>query len=98
MSFPLHILVYPEGILTHTIHVWCIYLHLVDFYGKCRGIYHTWILWVIVCFSFFGGGWEEVSKPSQHFVITILQHGTIVKMYLPAPNRCLTSNHKETQQ
>ena len=27
------------------IHVWHIYLHLVDFYGKCRGIYHTWILW-----------------------------------------------------
>ena len=21
---------------THTIHVWYIYLHLVDFYGKCR--------------------------------------------------------------
>ena len=32
--------------LTHTIHVWYIYLHLVDFYGKCRQIYHTWILWV----------------------------------------------------
>ena len=28
------------------IHVWYIYLHLVDFYGKCRWIYHTWILWV----------------------------------------------------
>ena len=30
------------------IHVWYIYLHLVDFYifyGKCRWIYHTWILW-----------------------------------------------------
>ena len=26
------------------IHVWYIYLHLVDFYGKCRQIYHTWIL------------------------------------------------------
>ena len=24
-----------------------IYLHLVDFYGKCRDIYHTWILWDI---------------------------------------------------
>ena len=48
------------------------------------------------CLFFLGGGgWEEVSKSSQHFVITILQHGTIVKMYLPAPNRCLTSNHKE---
>ena len=30
---------------THRIHVWYIYLHLVDFYGKCRWIYHTWILW-----------------------------------------------------
>ena len=32
--------------ITHTIHVWYIYLHLVDFYGKCRYIDHTWILWV----------------------------------------------------
>ena len=24
----------------------CISLHLVDFYGKCREIYHTWMLWV----------------------------------------------------
>ena len=30
---------------THTIHVWYIYLHLVDFY-----IYHTWILWVSIYF------------------------------------------------
>ena len=30
---------------SHTIHVWYIYLHLVDFYSKCRQIYHTWILW-----------------------------------------------------
>ena len=49
----------PQGILTHTIHVWCIYLHLVDFYGKCRAIYHTWILWVIVCFSFLGGAGKK---------------------------------------
>ena len=33
--------------ITHTIHVWYIYLHLVDFYGKCREIYHTWIVWVM---------------------------------------------------
>ena len=26
---------------------WYIYLHLVDSYGKCREIYHTWILWEI---------------------------------------------------
>ena len=25
-----------------------IYPHLVDVYGKCRYIYHTWILWVRV--------------------------------------------------
>ena len=33
------------GHKTHTIHVWYIYLHLVDFYGKCREIYHTWMIW-----------------------------------------------------
>ena len=29
----------------HTIHVWYIYLHLVDFYGKCSWIQHTWMVW-----------------------------------------------------
>ena len=24
-----------------------IYLHLGDFYGKCREIYHTWMVWDI---------------------------------------------------
>ncbi len=33
--------------ITHRIHVWYIYQNLVDLYGKCRQIYHTWILWVI---------------------------------------------------
>ena len=33
----------------HSIHVWYIYLHLVDFYGKCRLIYHTWMLWELIC-------------------------------------------------
>ena len=33
--------------LSHRIHVWCIYLHLVDFYGRCRLIYHTWIQWAL---------------------------------------------------
>ena len=33
--------------MAHRIHVWYIHLHLVDFYGKCRWIYHTWILWVV---------------------------------------------------
>ena len=36
-----------EDNIPHTIHVWYIYLHLVDFYGKCREIYHTWIVWVL---------------------------------------------------
>jgi len=39
------------GLGSHRIHVWYIYLHLVDFYGKCRQIYHTWILWVLACFE-----------------------------------------------
>ena len=30
--------------VTLRIHAWYIYLHLVDFYGKCRQIYYTWIL------------------------------------------------------
>ena len=38
------------NVLPHTIHVWYIYLHLVDFYGKCREIYHTWI----VCLQYHG--------------------------------------------
>ena len=40
-------------LLTHTIHVWCIYLHLVDFYGKCRCIFHAWILWVMSLYRFY---------------------------------------------
>ena len=27
--------------ISHRIHVWYIYIHLVDFYGKCRQIYHN---------------------------------------------------------
>ncbi len=36
--------------LSHRIHVWYIYLHLnlVNFYGRCRYICHTWILRVLV--------------------------------------------------
>ena len=37
----------------HRIPVWHITLHLVDFYGKCRYIYHTWILLVGILQSFF---------------------------------------------
>ena len=29
------------------IHVWCIYLHWGHLWGKCRYIYHTWIIWEI---------------------------------------------------
>ena len=25
-----------------------IYLHLVDFYGKCKNIYHTWMVWELL--------------------------------------------------
>ena len=33
--------------LTHTVHVWYIYLALkVDFDDNCREMYHTWMLWV----------------------------------------------------
>ena len=32
--------------ISNSIHVWYLYLHLVDVYGKCRWIYHTWNLWV----------------------------------------------------
>ena len=34
--------------ITHMIHVWYIYLHLPWKSTKCRQIYHTWILWVMV--------------------------------------------------
>ena len=30
---------------TQTLDVWYIYLYLVNFYGRCRYINHTWILW-----------------------------------------------------
>ena len=50
---------FPNGVIyTQTIHVWHIYLHLVDFYGKSRSIYHTWMVWDISpveIISFFVG-------------------------------------------
>ena len=33
--------------ITHAIHVWQIHQHLIDCYGKCRKLYHTWMLWVM---------------------------------------------------
>ena len=48
--------------ISHRIHVWYIYLHLVDIYGKCSQIYHAWILWL------YDSGWAHpravtVDKP-----------------------------------
>ena len=48
--------------ISHRIHVWYIYLHLVDFYGKCREIYHTWILWVWYMDVSLNGG-TPISHP-----------------------------------
>ena len=33
-------------IKAHRIHVWYIYPHSGDVYGRYREIYHTWVLWV----------------------------------------------------
>ena len=44
---------------SHTIHVWYIYLHLVDVYGKCREIYHTWMIWELrECYIFVLNSWK----------------------------------------
>ena len=51
--------VFPQ---THRIHVWYIYLHLVDFYGKCRQIYHTWILWEMVVPPFHTPKWSFLDR------------------------------------
>ena len=56
-------------IITHMIHVWHIYLHLVDFYGKCRWIYHTWILWVMGFLRGSTGRYHQIvhfSRPQRH--------------------------------
>ena len=47
MSYAIAICLKMLEITTHSIHVWYIYLHLLDFCGKCIQIYHTWILWAI---------------------------------------------------
>ena len=46
---PVRHLQFHTFLVTLRIHVWYICPHLVDFYGKCRQIYHTWILRVIMC-------------------------------------------------
>ena len=30
------------------VYIYILYLHLAIFFGKCREIYHTWILWVLL--------------------------------------------------
>ena len=50
----LYVLIIRKGttpIYTYRIHVWYIYLHLVDVYGKCRKIYHTWMLYGIYSYD-----------------------------------------------
>ena len=42
--------IFQNYAVKHGIHLWHIYLHLVDFHGKCRWIYHTWILWTMQFF------------------------------------------------
>ena len=66
--------------MTHRIHVWYIYLHLGDFYGKCRQIYHTWILWVMLqllvphCGSVLLTPWLEIFLPPNPFQCGTLEH------------------------
>ena len=36
---------FTQAYTNHRIHGNGMYLHLVDFYGKCRSIHRTWILW-----------------------------------------------------
>ena len=36
------------------IHVWNMYLHLADLYGRCMSIYHTWIFWALNTRQFVG--------------------------------------------
>ena len=57
--------------ISHTIHVWYIYLHLVDFYGKCREIYHTWIVWVYIYIlgSSLMAAWTHMIRPLDGVVV-----------------------------
>ena len=32
--------------ISQMLHVWHIYLHVVDFWGKCRYIFHSWSVWI----------------------------------------------------
>ena len=50
--------------LSHRIHVGNHYLCLVDFYGKRRDSYHTWILWVSKADGRFKSAWSDSSRSS----------------------------------
>ena len=45
------IFLYQKKLKPHSIHAWCIYQHLVIFYGKCLNVGNivTWILWELEC-------------------------------------------------
>ena len=65
--------------ITHRIHVWYIYLHLVDFYGRCRQIYHTWILWVMyVVHQVFQS--QKVPEWPRHVSLTRLTSWTLRRL------------------
>ena len=51
-----------------------IYLHLVYFYGKCRKIYHAWMVWVWVLFDnpFYSGS-SFLSSKDEHLQEEIVQ-------------------------
>ena len=53
--------------LSHNIHVWYIYLHLVDFYGTSREIYHTWIGLGILSWHYIGVSAAGTGHCGQHF-------------------------------
>ena len=48
IQYDTHLICWSWLIISHAIHVWYIYLHLVDFHGKCRGFIPVpWMLWVL---------------------------------------------------
>ena len=69
------------------IHVWYIYLHLVDFYGKCRYIYHTWILWGLEVF--FGPGSFFVENGRIHSMFPFFTTYTVSSLEWPWINLCI---------
>ena len=43
-----------------------IYLHLVDFYGKCKQIYHTWMVWDLLDHPCHTLGSRPLEVPTNH--------------------------------